>query len=141
MVAKPALLLVIMDFDDNFLIQHSIYNCFSYMIYHVFGDRNEREPLSSKYIWTLNQRWKICMYTIVTILTLSILSPYISGGQIGNYKYLDDELLSLYSFVLLLSARNIGMFRSKNRVKNKVFLNTQTFHILNWINTLCLGGF
>ena len=113
MVAKPALLLVIMDFDDNFLIQHSIYNCFSYMIYHVFGDRNEREPLSSKYIWTLNQRWKICMYTIVTILTLSILSPYISGGQIGNYKYLDDELLSLYSFVLLLYAGNIGMFRSK----------------------------
>ena len=49
--------------------------------------------------------------------------------------------MSLYSFVLLLSARNIGMFRSKNRVKNKVFLNTQTFHILNWINTLCLGGF
>ena len=72
MVAKPALLLVIMDFDDNFLIQHSINNCF---LYHVFGDRNERETLSSKYIWTLNQRWKICMYTIVTILTLSILSP------------------------------------------------------------------
>ena len=48
MVAKPALLLVIMDFDDNFLIQHSIYNCFSYMIYHVFGDINEREPLFFK---------------------------------------------------------------------------------------------
>ena len=53
----------IQDFDDNFLIQHSINNCF---LYHVFGDRNERETLSSKYIWTLNQRWKICMYTIET---------------------------------------------------------------------------
>ena len=57
MVAKPVALLGIMDFDDNFLIQHSIYNCFSY---HVFGDRNERETISSKYIWTLNHRRKIC---------------------------------------------------------------------------------
>ena len=57
MVAKPVALLGIMDFDDNFLIQHSIYNCFSY---HVFGDRKECETLSSKYIWTLIKTWKIC---------------------------------------------------------------------------------
>ena len=45
MVAKPVALLRIMDFDDTFLIQHTIYNCFSY---HVFGNRNEVVPTFTK---------------------------------------------------------------------------------------------